>query len=77
MRTREEVREARSLIGVARDFLREKGDHTQMWPSFEFHAGALFALCWVLQEAGEEPFVDHLRMLSSNRRQLTMPGVGK
>ena len=73
MRDLSEVRQARERIFLAREFLREKGaGENSVSPTFEFHAGALCALDWVL-EGCDKRFGEHLTFLEKKRRELTLP----
>jgi hypothetical protein len=69
MRSQEEVQQAQGLVNLARKFLREKGKSDAVFPTFEFHAGALCALSWVL-DGSDKSFQEHLAFIK--KRQLDM-----
>jgi hypothetical protein len=72
MRSREEVVQARSIVQVAVDFLRENQDDPLLpvMPTLEFEAGARYAIDWVLRQGEGEYFSEHLKWLNRLRGQL-------
>lgn len=76
MRSSNDIRHARDLMREAQGFLIERREGgSAVCLTAEFHAGAQYALNWVLQDRNYKAFQKHLEMLDKERETLTQGAI--